>query len=332
MKYNNINFFKKDYSNKSFERPYLFLVIVPNDYERKKTIEHITKHPSLKSFTFTRFSAQTTKLSRALSTFQSLSLLDGEPFVILDDLEAYKKDETLSLVNFLKDNDANIILACAEKNSAIFNIIEKKGIVIDLSQEKPWEKEKRLAEFVLEKCMAANKSISSVNIEKLLERIGLEMSSIENEVDKLITYIGDKKSIELEDINSICSISSQSAIWKLSEEIVWGRPSFDNLSIEPSFFHTLVSAIRFQLQLGYKLASLIENGVSPSEYSNYLPRMFPKVLEKKKEIANIYGSKYFKKALEHLFEVDLLSKNNVNCYATLLDLFKAKLTLIISHE
>ncbi|NGX35037.1 MAG: hypothetical protein K1060chlam1_01405 [Candidatus Anoxychlamydiales bacterium] len=332
MRYLNITFFKKHFENPLFDKIKIYLVVIPNLYEREKIISYILKKINIKNFNLSKFSKEN-KLSKIVNTFQSPSLLGGEPLVIIEDIASFAKQDIQNLNSYLKVNDVNIIIgACSRQEaSLLYSTIEKKGLVFDLSSEKIWEKEKRIASFALEKCLKANKNISSIVIEALFERVGLDLSLVENEINKLITFVGQKKSIEIDDVKSICPINITESVWKIAEEIVWGKINFDNLPIDATYFHLLISAIRYQLQLGYKMASIIESG-KKTDLSSYFPKIYPRALEKKKEIAMQRKSTFYKEAIKALFEVDLLSKKiNMNL-ANLLDLLKTKLLYLSNYE
>ena len=105
---------------------------------------------------------------------------------------------------------------------------------------------------------------------------------------------------------------------------MWEKIDFNNFSIEASFFHILISAIRYQLQLGYKIISLIQSSKA-NDLSSYFPKIYPRALLKKQEIAKQRGAVFYKKALKTLFEIDLISKTQNSNFSYLLDLLKTKL-------
>jgi len=161
--------------------------------------------------------------------------------------------------------------------------------------------------------------------------VGLDLSLTENEINKLITFVGSKKSIEIEDVQSICPINITGSVWKIAEEIVWGKIDFDNLPIDITYFHLLISAIRYQLQLGCKMAAILEKD-KKADLINYFPKIYPRALEKKKQIALQRKSIFFKESLKSLFEIDYLSKTvNMNL-ANLLDLLKTKLLYLAIYD
>ena len=327
----NVNSLKKYFENK-IEKITTYLVVVPNNYEKEKFINYILKKNNFKNFNLCRFS-KNFKLSDIINTFQSPSFLGGEPLILIDDLEGLSKEEIKKLNDFVKNNEVHLIIGSCNKTQALalYPTIEKKGLVFDLSLEKIWEKEKRIANFLVEQCVKAKKNISSLVIEALFEKVGLDLASLEQEIYKLITFAADKQSIELEDVHKVCPFSLNESIWQKAEEIVWGKITFDKSLLDANFFHALISAVRYQLQLGYKIASLLESKKA-HDISLYFPKIYPKTLEKKMKIAQSYKTVFYKKALKELFAIDLLSKTVNFNFSYLLDLLKTKLLYISTYD
>jgi len=325
MKYLNINSLKKHFENSNFDKNKIYLIVISDIYEREKIIDFILKKIKIKKINLSKFSNDC-KFSQIVNTFQSPSLLGGEPLIIIEDIENLSKQDCQNLNSFVKNNEIYLIIGAQSKQqcSILYSTIEKKGLVFDLTGEKIWEKEKRIANFIVEKCMSFQKNISTIVIDSLFDKVGLALALVEQEIDKLITYTADKKAIELEDVEKVCPVNITQSIWQMAEEIVWEKINFDNIYIDATFFHMFIAALRYQLQLGYKLASLIENKKN-QDLNLYFPKIYPRVLEKKKEIASLYKTVFYKKALNELFEIDLLSKTINFNYSYLLDLLKTKL-------
>lgn len=332
MRFLNISSLKKHFETSSVDKIKSYLIVIPDSYEREKIFSFILKKINTKRFNISRFSLDF-KLSQIINTLQSPSLLGGEPLIVIDDLDSFSKQDLQNFSNLVKSLDFYVIIGSSTKQacSSIYSTIEKKGLVFDLSSEKIWEKEKRIADYIVDRCIQAQKSISSIVIDVLFNKVGLDLAIIEQELEKLILYTSDKKSIDLEDVETLCPVNLTQTVWQMAEDIVWGKINFDNFSIDVNFFHLLISAIRYQLETGYKIASLIEDK-KVQDLSSYFPKIYPRSLEKKKEIATTNTSLFYKKALKELYDIDLLSKTiNVNT-TSLLDILKTKLLYLSTYD
>ena len=99
--------------------------------------------------------------------------------------------------------------ACAE-------VVEKIGIVFDLSEEKTWDKEKRIRESLLERARNAGKRLSSDAVSLLFERLGSDIALLDGEVDKLICFVGDRPTLERSDVLRLSVASRSSHPWQMA--------------------------------------------------------------------------------------------------------------------
>lgn len=327
MKYTNLSSFKKSFENLN-NKKCLFLIVQQDTYERTKTFEYILKYFNFDDFNIYKINKKT-KFNEILNIFLSPSLLGGDPLVIIEDIEYLSKEDILKLDSFILKNTVSLIVGSAKKIPCfkLYNTFEKEGSLFDLSLEKIWEKEKRIENYILEKCFKSKKTISSYVIKILFEKVGLDLSLIKQELEKLIMYVGDKSNIELQDVQDICTDNLTQTLWQVAEKIVWDEITFEKRHMDTSFFHLLLSAIRYQLQIGYKISSLIEDDKS-HEIKNYFPKIYPKTLEKK--IIKVKKNKtiFYKNALKIVFDIDVLSKTQNLNIMFLYDLLKLKLLSI----
>lgn len=317
MKYQNIKLFEKSLSCSSR----VYLVVMSSDEERSSLLEKILLRATPQEHSVEKFSRDT-ECRILIDALSSPSLFGGETVVWVDECEALQKKEVEKLSEFLeKSSLSGYLLLGARGKTPLSKIVEKIGVVLDMSEEKPWDKEKRLAETVAEMAKNGGKRISSDAIPLLIECAGSDLSLLSREIDKLICYIGDRLTIERTDIFRLCGMHTVETPWQIAEEIVWeGKGSFD-----PSGFPPLIFALRAQLQLGLKIATLMEGGVLPSEWGPYFPKIWPRTLEKRKSQVEAKGALYFKKGLEILYKIESLSRNGGALPEALFDLFKTNL-------
>lgn len=331
MKYQNLFSFQKHLQSASPDHlcP-IYLVILEEDFERTKIMDEILHGfpPTEAPF---RFRASEHSLSELLEELRTPSLFGTKTILFLDELEKLPLSSLKKIDPFLHSDFVFILGARSKKSLAsLFPSIEKRGVILDLSQEKPWDKEKRFLELAKRKIGKGGKTISSEELSYFLSKLDPDLALIENELEKLILYGGDRKKIESSDIDAITSERKSFTFWQLSEEMVWQshfqKPLPSSQPIDASFFHALCPTLRSQLQTGLQITSLLDQKASLNQISESLPRIWPKALEKKVSLSRRQGSAFFRKGLEHLFEIELASRNNITSYAALLDLFRAKTT------
>jgi hypothetical protein len=302
----------------------LFLVLQDEDFERKKSLDEVLSlipHSRVAMLTAT----QEISMQDILTHLESYSF-DGEAIAILSTLEERKKKEIEQLQGFLEKTEKTgyFLIGARDKNS-LTSLFDKKGCVLDFSSEKIWDKEKRLQKRIEEISQKENKAFPPELKEYFLHRVGSDLASLEQEMQKLMTYVGENKNITKEDIDAITTSSAQMTLWQLADKLVWENQFMPEHFKEEdaTFFHGFIQTARMQLEQGLMMASLLEKDPKIS-LSHYFPKMFPKQLEKRKMIATQKGSKHFKKGLIYLSEMDLLSKSNVTSYSSLLEVFWTK--------
>ena len=317
----------------------LFLVVSEDNFERLRIIDNIICYfPRNSSFSVSRYNSEKISIKEVISNLDSPSLLGGEPIIVLDEIDDYNRKDILDLVSYLKQNVLHCFLVLASKDKksilTLLSEVDKRGVVLDLTTEKPWEKQGRLANFIIERCAQAKKSIASEAKEALLFFVGTDMCSIEKEIEKVIVYVGEKNIIEKDDILSICSNINTVTVWQIAESVIWGNNPFVlNLEkegvMDNTFFTSLIAALRYNLQEGLKLAEALEANLNISQL---FASLRPNVLKKRSEVAESCGSIFFKKMLEELFEIDMLSKSGSMSLNALIDYFRAKLFYFAVYE
>ncbi len=318
MKYQNIKSFAQ-HLPKGGQRVYL--VQIASDQERLDLFDTIIDQAIPKDHSLSRFSSDT-ELREVFDALASPSLFGGDAVVVLDGCEAFKKKEVELLTQFIENNiPSGYLLLGSRGKTPLSKVVEKLGLLLDMSEEKPWEKEKRFGLSLSEIAQKEGKRLSPDAIPLLIELGGTDISMLSKEVEKLICYVGDHPTIERSDVFRLCGSNVTETPWQTAEEIVWeGRASFDAAT-----FPALIFGLRSQLQLGLKITSLIEEGVLIGEWAPYFPKIWPKTLEKRKEQAARKGSSYFKQGLELLFKIESMSRMGGVQMEALFDLFRTTL-------
>jgi DNA polymerase III subunit delta len=299
----------------------MYLIAIADDFERVKVIDSIVRFLPPDAMP-TRFSGADLELRDLLDALQTMSLFGSEPVVIVDEVEKIAKKPLQTLSDHLS-NASRYLLFGTRSKSALASLVEKEGVILDLLEEKAWDKETRLAEQLNTQAKNAGKRLASDAPQLLLERLGTDAALLESEIDKLICYVGERPVISREDILQISPASRQSTLWQTAEEVIWEGGEFP--VIDSTTFHGLIPALRSQLHLGCTLATLIEEKCPSDRWNAYLPKLWPKILEKRSSQAARFGTTYFRKGLDKLMEIELLSRSTSTQYRALLDLFRASI-------
>lgn len=303
-----------------------------DDFERVKALNAVLALVLSNDSLVSRFQGSEFDLRSFVDALQSPSLLGGETILFLDEAEKISKKSMQTLIDLLESNPPSCFLLIGTRSKTPLQaLVEKWGVLLDLTEEKPWDRERRLLEQMADQAKEAGKKISTEVLQLLIERLDKEPALLMYEMEKLICYVGDRPVIEQEDVLQISAATRTHTLWQVAEEIIWERGMSP---IDPAQFHGIMPLLRSQLQLGLKLATLIETKRPADAWSTFLPKLWPKVLEKRSSAAARLGSAYFRKGLEKLFEIELASRHQSTQYGALIDLFRSQLIWLarsVSH-
>jgi DNA polymerase-3 subunit delta len=319
VKYQNLKAFQKHLTSAAPDHLcHFYLIAIADDFERSKALDLILSH--LKAETL-RFLGSEFEMREFLDASQTQSLF-GSSVVILDEVEKIAK-KPLQLISDSLNASAATLLFGTRSKTPLAPFIEKEGVILDLLEEKPWDKEKRLSDQLIERAQVNGKRLNPDVSQLLIERLGIDAALLDSEIDKLICYTGHAATITRDDVLRITPASRSSTLWQTAEEVIWDGGEFP--AIDSTSFHSLIPALRNQLHLGLTLATLIEGKTPSGDWGRYLPKLWPKTLEKRSSQSARLGSSFFRKGLDKLFEIELLSRSNSTQYRALLDLFRAQI-------
>lgn len=320
MKYSNrAGFLKAVKSSSPDHLSRVYLVAVGDDFERAQVIASILRYLETPERSVAHFSGADFSARAFYEHMQTTSLFGGEPIAVLDGVEKLSKADALAL---LPVRYGYLVIGSRGK-TPLTGPAEKEGVVLDALEEKPWEKEKRLSDEVHSRAANAGKTLAPDAAALFFEQLDRDSAVLISEIDKLICYTGDRTRIEARDVLAISASNKSYTNWQTAEELVWEGRELGML--DEGAFHALVPSLRSQLQLGLKIACLLEKNAPREEWSEALPRVFPKTLEKRTTQAARLGRRYFHLGLKALFEIELQSRTGSQQYAALLDLFRTKL-------
>ena len=300
-----------------------YLVALEEEYERHQLMGQIARAFSSDPLRAQRYVAKDLPLLRLREEFSQCSLLTDSSLFLIDGLQELSLEAVRSWSLFLSQVPLSrdvLILGVSTKHSLI-SVAETKGVVLDLSEEKGWEKEKRLKEWAIEHVERAHKRWESEALELFFTKLEKKGAFVTQEVEKLLLFVGERVLLTIKDVQAISSSSLSYTLWQIAEKMVWER-AFEAADFDPGDFQGLLSCLRTQMQLGLKIADLKHRSIAPSK--EHFPNVWPRVLEKRIQQVDLLGASFFQKGLETLFQLELLSRSGSLPLKTALDLLCCK--------
>lgn len=169
----------------------------------------------------TYFQGQEIKPSEIAEVGQVLPFLAPQRLIVVQDSGFFKSAN--DMVDYLKDFPASTYVVFvereADKRSRLYKWIAKNGCVTECKAQN----ETKLKQWITGYMKRAEKAISVRTMEELIERVGTDMEILCNEMDKLISYTGERKTVEWEDVAAICSGTIVSKIFELLDATAQGE-------------------------------------------------------------------------------------------------------------
>jgi DNA polymerase-3 subunit delta len=302
-------------SLKSADLPRSFLFVSPCDYEKRLWTETVIEQWKKKEpqAQVVRLSALDVPLTAIEQEMESLSLWGGIRIVIVDAADKIKA------LRSPPPDVVLILLASSFKPVAELSM----QVVLDMSGEKPWDRDRRIQEWARERVRKEGKEIASDVIMQLISSLGTECALLDQELKKLVTYVGTKKNIELKDVAAICGSRDLSTGWLLSETLVWKHPiALQEKMKDLGFVFPFLGQVRYQLQLGAQLAELLERKMDSTAH---LPSVRPQNITKFAPIAARRKLSFFLNGIVSLYEFEFSAKSSSVDLGVMFDLFQARL-------
>jgi len=162
---------------------------------RNKTLPSIATN-SL-PFNYLTLDGKMTTSSNIISESEQLPFLGNKRLIVVKDADHLLDD---ILLNYIKNPSKTTVLALLinkiDKRLSIYKTIKEYTEIIEFNHLK----QETLVEWIIEYINSNKKSISYGNVIYLTNMLENNLSGIKQELDKLITYIGSRNTISVEDI------------------------------------------------------------------------------------------------------------------------------------
>lgn len=313
MKYTQLTAFEKHLQNGA-ERfsPPLYLLLGKEEFPRRKALERLRKiygeaqviegdHPTI------------------FEELGAFSLFSKRSVLILNGIEKWSKttqkyvEESL---NFPNPKQLLILNGTVlNKNTTLYKRCEKVGILLEIPEEKPWEKEKSLVSWLIQAAQAEGKVMEPTASQLLVKQLGCDQALLEQELHKLICYIGERHRIETSDIAAISSILPTQTAWQLADSLMKGDvatawPIACQLLSDSQQLLPLLRALRTQWQNGLQVTSLSLQGVSAEGLQSYFPNLSSALIQRQLQQFLPYGMRRFKLGLLAIDSAESAVKNS----------------------
>lgn len=341
MKYTNVKAFEKhliDASPKNFADVYA--VIGKESFEVKSAVDALVKNllktQKTSEFALKVYDADKLVFEDLMQELNSLPFFSDKRVVLIQNAEELSKPDMTKLEDYFArpNNTLYLIISASAINRAtnFYKKMEKVGVLLDFAEEKQWEKEKSSKEWIFIKVAKENRRITPDAADLLQKQIGTDLSSLNQEIDKLICFIGDRTEITRQDVMAICTVLNTENGWQLCDAI-FARNAGTAFRIMKGLlesgvpFLALIRQIRAQVQTGYQVCTILANGGLAADVTAEYPHMRGRILDNHMQAASNYGLNRFKAAMLKIDETESAAKNGLGSDDFLSDLLLTHLVL-----
>lgn len=152
---------------------------------------------------------------------QILPFMAERRLIIVQDSGFFKKANDMA--DYLADFPDTTYVVFAErevdKRSRLYKWISKNGCVTECQAQT----EPMLKQWIAGYLKRQGKAMSNAAAEHLMERVGTDMETLNNELDKLISYVGERDAVGDEDIDAVCAGLTVSRIFEMIDAVALGE-------------------------------------------------------------------------------------------------------------
>ncbi|MEI8124321.1 MAG: DNA polymerase III subunit delta [Parachlamydiaceae bacterium] len=318
----------------------IYLVLAKEASSRKQAEDAIAsfvlkgeKTPALCLY---RFDAEKQNIVSLLQELTTLNIFAKKRVVIAHNVDELDKAATLKLEAYASSPNRSVcfvaIASTINRATTFYKKMEKVGVVLDIPEEKPWEKEKNASLWLYQQAVKEGKQLSQQHCDLLIKQVGTDRDLLSTELQKLICFVGERNVIGHKDIISICSAVNLDNGWQLGEAI-FRRDASTALRISKGLLNdgvatiALLRQIRSQFQTEFQVCSILVRGGGGSEVAKEFPYMKGSILDRHIEQSQSYGLERFKQGLLAIDDAELQAKNTGMDSDFLIERLMIKLTL-----
>lgn len=200
----------------------IYFLYGPEDYLIEEQIRQLLNQalsPRQRGFNLHLFSAEQHRAQEILQTAQTLPMFSPCRFILIRDADRFDEEQVEALLSYVQNpSPSTWLVMCGQTLGPwkrYLRGIEMKARVIEF----PRLKGKGLVSWVRKRMEEKGKTISEEAAGYLVEVVGDHLQDLDNGLEKIFLSVGEKKKIELSDVEGITSEVKVSTVFDLTDAI-----------------------------------------------------------------------------------------------------------------
>lgn len=243
----------------------VYVVVGPESYLSRSAVRLIQEAAGVGgpgNMNVASFSGREAKPGQVFTALRTAPLLGGRPMVIISEAERMNQGMIEALERYLESpaGESTLVLVAAKLDgrTRFMQLATKRGTIIEC---KPLYEEK-IPLWINMEVRKGGKSIAQEAARFLAEMVGNDLGQLAQAIERIILYIGERKTIELRDVEEAVAETHQRTIFDLTDAVGHRR------------LNRVLALLR----------NILDSGQSPVLVLNMLARHF-RILSKAKEVS-----------------------------------------------
>jgi DNA polymerase-3 subunit delta len=294
-------------------RPF-YLLYGDESYLIERALKEILatlQSPQLWELNFTSYYAEETPPHEVITTCNTLPFMGKRRVVVVKDVHKYSQKDLTGFSSYLQSpSDTTSLVLIAEELPTEF-LKEVKESAFHL--RRPPQRELPL--WIRTIAGEMDKEISNEAVEYLQEATGRDLQGIHNELFKISLYVGDKKRIELHDVEGIVSELKVASIFELTkalgeQDVKRALRTFGKIWESGEHYLKILGMITRQFRYLIITKEVIEKGGSEHDIRRGLQLSNPYFVKELSTQAKSFSSEALQSILVSLLETDMSLKRS----------------------
>ena len=191
--------------------------------------------PDITDYNVERFNLEDSSWAEVIDSARALPFFISPWRIIVVEVPKGKKESISSreesiLKDYFSSPPSKTVIVIVfsgkiKKNTSLFKFFSSLSPAVASLKELRYLKEKALFAWMDKKFLSQGKTAAPEAKIKLQELTGNDLRKVSNEIEKLITFVGDKKVIELDDVNQVSGWVKTFFEWEIADSL--GKADFE---------------------------------------------------------------------------------------------------------
>ncbi|MDD5382922.1 MAG: DNA polymerase III subunit delta [Candidatus Margulisbacteria bacterium] len=288
----------------------LYLFYGDEEFLIKEKIAELKNSLSGQALNVEQLDGEDVDLETITSALQTQSLLFGGKLLIIKNADLSSKvwvEAAPALKNIPDGTTVVIWSEAVDKRSKTYKLLDEVGRVCEFRTFADWEQDQVIA-WIMRRSKELGKEIDRPAAIRLQEICGNSLMKLAAEIDKLVTFIGSRPSVEAADVEQLAS-AGEISVFELTDAVA-DKNLRQALNIYRTLYKNKVEVFRLLSLLAsqFRTMLLVKKENNPMKIAQLVgtsPYFVKKCLQK----AGKFNEPELKRDLEMLLETDLKLKS-----------------------